>query len=69
VWQHWIAALQKLARTAREAVVLRYSENLGRPKSPGRMGWSVNAAECRLSRARVFCVAVSRKSQRAGKSC
>lgn len=56
----------KLARAARQAVVLRYSENLGPSEIAAQMGWSVNALNVALSRARLFlrrCVEEARRKE------
>lgn len=58
----------KLARAARRAVVMRYSENLGPSEIAAQMGWSVNALNVALSRARVFlrrCVEEARRKEKA----
>lgn len=58
----------KLARAARQAVVLRYSENLGPSEIASQMGWSVNALNVALSRARLFlrrCVEEARRKEKA----
>lgn len=44
----------RLARTARRAVILRYSENLGPSDIARELGWTVNAINVALSRARIF---------------
>jgi len=59
----------KLARSARQAVLLRYTENLGPTEIALRMGWKVNALNVALSRARVFLRRCVEDSLRAGKPC
>lgn len=44
----------KLAPAARQAILLRYSEELGPTAIAERTGWSVNAVNVALSRARDF---------------
>lgn len=44
----------KLGGTTQRAVVLRYAENLGPAKIAEEMGWSANALNVALSRARLF---------------
>lgn len=59
--------VRKLARTAHQAIVLRYAEGLGPTEIAERMGWSVNALNVALSRARIFlrrCVEESQQNQR-----
>lgn len=50
----------KLSRSSREAIMLRYGEDLKPMAIAARMGWSVNALNVALSRSRIFlrrCVA------------
>lgn len=63
------ACIAKLAGAARRAVVLRYSENLGPTEIAQHMGWSVNALNVALSRARVFLRRCVEETMRTGKSC
>lgn len=71
--QERVAALDrciaKLAGAARKAVVLRYSENLGPTEIAQRMGWSVNALNVALSRARVFLRRCVEQNPDAGRPC
>jgi RNA polymerase sigma-70 factor, ECF subfamily len=60
--------VEKLARAARTAVVLRYAENLGPTEIAQRMGWSVNALNVALSRARIFLRHCVEQGLHAGKS-
>ena len=46
--------VNKLARSARQAVVRRYRDNQGPTEIAAAMGWSVNALNVALSRARNF---------------
>ena len=59
----------KLAEAARRAVVLRYSENLGPTEIAQRMGWSVNALNVALSRARTALRRCVEETVRSGKPC
>lgn len=59
----------KLAPAARQAVMLRYSENLGPTEIAGRMGWTVNALNVALSRARVLLRRCVEENLQPGKSC
>jgi RNA polymerase sigma-70 factor, ECF subfamily len=59
----------KLADTARRAVVLRYSESLGPTEIAQRMGWSVNALNVALTRARIFLRRCVEESIRPSKPC
>jgi RNA polymerase sigma-70 factor (ECF subfamily) len=59
----------KLARTARQAVELRYTENLGPTEIASRMGWSVNALNVALSRARIFLRRCVEQSLNPGRTC
>ena len=72
-FQDRVAALDtcvaKLADAARRAIVLRYSENLGPTEIAQRMGWSVNALNVALSRARVFLRRCVEETARTGKPC
>jgi RNA polymerase sigma-70 factor, ECF subfamily len=72
-FQDRVAALDtciaKLAGAARRAVVLRYSENLGPTEIAQQMGWSVNALNVALSRARVFLRRCVEETTRPGKPC
>ena len=58
--------VEKLAGAARRAVLLRYSKNLGPTEIAREMGWSVNALNVALSRARIVlreCVENTRRQQ------
>ena len=59
----------RMAGSARQAVVLRYSENLGPTEIAQRMGWTVNALNVALSRARVFLRRCVEQSTRQEKTC
>lgn len=61
--------VRKLARTARQAVELRYAENLGPTEIAGRMGWTVNALNVALSRARIFLRRCVEESLHPGRTC
>ena len=63
------ACVRKLAGAARRAVELRYAENLGPTEIAQRMGWSVNALNVALSRARTFLRRCVDENSRAGKPC
>lgn len=72
-FQDRVAALDgciaKLADAARRAIVLRYAENLGPTEIAQRMGWSVNALNVALSRARTFLRRCVEETVRSGKPC
>ena len=61
--------VRQLARTARQAVELRYAENLGPTAIAGRMGWSINALNVALSRARAFLRQCVEESLHPGRIC
>lgn len=48
------ACVAKLGPSARRAVLLRYTDDLGPTEIAREMGWSVNALNVALSRARAF---------------
>jgi RNA polymerase sigma-70 factor (ECF subfamily) len=72
-FQDRVAALDgciaKLAGAARRAVVLRYSENLGPTEIAQHMGWTVNALNVALSRARTFLRRCVEETLRPHKPC
>lgn len=61
--------VSRLANSAHRAVVLRYAENLGPTEIAERMGWSVNALNVALSRARVFLRRCVEQNLRQEKAC
>jgi len=67
--QHWIAALQNSPAPRERRWCFATRKNLGPTEIARRMGWSVNALNVALSRARVFLRRCVEESQRAGKSC
>lgn len=68
-----VAALEgciaKLSRSTLQAVILRYTENLGPTEIALRMHWSVNALNVALSRGRLFLRACVEETLRQGKAC